>query len=131
VVFRCLIVDDSPPFLKAARGLLEREHIAVVGMALTGAEALELSTQVRPDVILVDIDIAGESGFEVVRRLVAAGVQGSRVILISSHSEDDYAELIAASPATGFLSKTALSAIAIKDVLGLRDHGGPPGSSAR
>jgi DNA-binding NarL/FixJ family response regulator len=58
-VFRCLLVDDSPPFLKTARGLLEREHIAVVGMALTGAEALELSKQVHPDVVLVDIDIAG------------------------------------------------------------------------
>jgi hypothetical protein len=67
----------------------------------------------------------------VVRRLVEAGVQGSRVILISSHSEDDYADLIAASPATGFLSKTILSAIAIRNVLGLQDDGGPAGSSAR
>jgi hypothetical protein len=59
------------------------------------------------------------------------GAQASGVILISSHYEDDYAELIAASPATGFLSKTALSATVIEDVLGLRDDGGLAGASVR
>jgi two-component system nitrate/nitrite response regulator NarL len=131
VVLRCLIVDDSPPFRQAARGLPESEHITVVGVASTGAEDLALSKQVLPDVILVDIDLAGEGGFEVVRRLVGLGAQASGVTLISSHSKDGYADLIAASPATGFLSKTALSATAIEDVLGLRDDGGLAGATVR
>jgi hypothetical protein len=43
VVLSCLTVDDSPPFRQAARGLPDREHIAVAGMASTGAEALALA----------------------------------------------------------------------------------------
>lgn len=124
VVLRCLIVDDNPRFQEAARGLLEREGITVVGVASTGAEALQLTEQVRPDVTLVDIDLGGQSGFEVVKWLHhRAGPEPSQVILISIHSEDDYADLIAESPAVGFLSKTILSAGAIRHLLGLRGDG--------
>ena len=52
-----------------------------------------------------------------------AGPEPSQVILISTHSEDDYARLIAASPAVGFLSKIILSAGAIRHLLGLRGGG--------
>jgi CheY-like chemotaxis protein len=122
VVLRCLIVDDSPRFQQAARGLLERGGITIVGVASTGAEALERVVELRPDVTLVDIDLGGQSGFEVVRRLDhEADATPTRMILISTHAEDDYADLIAASPAVGFLAKTALSARAVRDLLGLPD----------
>jgi CheY-like chemotaxis protein len=118
-MLRCLIVDDSRPFLNAACGLLERQGIVVVGVASTGADALRRVEELRPDVTLVDIDLGGESGFEVARRLQhdSGGAQGP-VILISTHAEQDYADLIAASPAIGFLAKSALSAAAIRDLLG-------------
>jgi len=117
-MLRCLIVDDSPSFLKAACGLLERQGITVVGVASTSAEALRRTQELRPDVTLVDIDLGGESGLELARRLHRqTGPIRSAVILISAHAEQDYAELIAASPAVGFLSKTALSAAAICDLL--------------
>jgi CheY-like chemotaxis protein len=120
MTLRCLIVDDSPRFLEAARGLLEREGIVVVGVATNGADALRRSAELRPDVTLVDIDLGGQSGFDVVRRLHREDdASPSREILISTHAEDDYADLIAASPAAGFLSKTFLSANAIRDLLGL------------
>ena len=113
---RCLIVDDSSRFLAAARGLLERQGMTVVGVASTGAEALQRVRQLRPDVTLVDIDLGGESGLELARRL--RDQDGPvPVILISTHAEQDYAELIAASPAVGFLPKTALSADAIRELL--------------
>jgi DNA-binding NarL/FixJ family response regulator len=116
---RCLIVDDSRRFLDAARGLLERQGLTVVGEASTGAEALRLAVELRPDVTLVDIDLGGESGFEVARRLSQqAATTAARMILISTHSEEDYAELIAASPAIGFLSKSDLSGGAIRALLG-------------
>jgi len=122
---RCLIVDDSPRFLDAARGLLERQGVNVVGVASTSAEALKRTTELRPDVTLVDIDLGGESGLELARRLYGqAGPGPPPVILISTHAEQDYAELIAASPAIGFLSKTALSAEAIRDLLAGRNDGG-------
>ena len=126
---RCLIVDDSPRFLDAARGLLERQGIRVVGVASNGAEALLRAVELRPDVTLLDIDLGGESGLELARRLHdQAGQSPAPVILISTHAEQDYAELIAASPAIGFLSKTALSADAIRGLLaghGDGDRGDP------
>jgi CheY-like chemotaxis protein len=115
---RCLIVDDSSQFLTAARGWLEREGIAVVGVASTIAQALQLARELHPDVVLVDIDLGGESGFELASQLQRnAGVNSLRVILISAYAEEDYAELIAASPAVGFLPKTALSAQRIRDLV--------------
>ena len=117
---RCLIVDDSPRFLEAARGLLEREGIVVVAVATNGADAIRRAAELGPDVILVDIDLGGQSGFDVVRRLTReADLAPPAVILISTHAEEDYADLIAASPAAGFLPKTRLSAGAIRDLLGL------------
>ena len=64
-----LIVDDSRPFLDAAQHLLARDGFQVVGTASTVEEAVALAEAVRPQVALVDIHLAGESGFEVARRL--------------------------------------------------------------
>jgi CheY-like chemotaxis protein len=123
-MLRCLIVDDSLRFLEAARGLLEGQGVAVVGVASNSAEALRRAGELRPDVTLLDIDLGGESGLELARRLPGqAGQAPAPVILISTHAEQDYAELIAASPAIGFLPKATLSADAIRDLLA--DHGGP------
>ncbi|MER7249261.1 response regulator [Kribbella sp. NPDC000426] len=112
---RCLIVDDSRHFLDAARGLLVREGVTVVGTATSAAEAGELVDDLRPDVVLVDIDLGGESGFDLVVQLRSAG--SPPMILISTHAEQDYADLIAASPAIGFVPKTSLSAAAIQRLL--------------
>jgi CheY-like chemotaxis protein len=117
-MLRCLIVDDSPPFLTAARGVLQRGGIDVVGVAGSGIEAELRVRQLRPDVVLVDIDLPGQSGFELVRRLhLETGPEPPSLILISTHAEPDYAELIEASPAVGFLSKTVLSADAVRQLL--------------
>jgi DNA-binding NarL/FixJ family response regulator len=117
---RCLIVDDSPHFLSAARGLLEREGMVVVAVATNGDDAVRRAGELGPDVTLVDIDLGGESGFDVVRRLVReTDLAPTTVIMVSTHAEEDYAELVAASPVAGFLPKTRLSALAIRDVLGL------------
>jgi CheY-like chemotaxis protein len=117
VAFCVLIVDDNETFLGAARALLEREGLSVVGVASTAAEALPLAAKLRPDVVLVDIALADESGFEVCRRLDQNRAGGSAVILISTRAEADFAELIAESPATGFLPKSELSADAIRRIV--------------
>jgi CheY-like chemotaxis protein len=123
-MLRCLIVDDSPRFLDAARGLLERQGMTVVGVASNSAEALQRTQELRPDVTLLDIDLGSESGLELARRLHRQpGLVPVPVILISTHAEQDYAELIAASPAVGFLPKTALSADAIRQLLGGQGDG--------
>jgi two-component system, NarL family, nitrate/nitrite response regulator NarL len=119
MALRCLIVDDSARFLRAARLLLEREGGVVVDVASTGAEALVRTETLHPDVLLLDIELGGESGFEIARRLNEDHSKADvpRIILISTHAERDFTELIADSPAIGFLSKTSLSARAIRDIL--------------
>jgi DNA-binding NarL/FixJ family response regulator len=116
---RCLLVDDSDAFLEAASVLLQREGITMVGVGSNSAEALRQAQALRPDVILVDIGLGDESGFDLARLLAEDG-QGGRaeVILISARAETDYVELIAESPAAGFLVKSELSARAIGQILG-------------
>jgi len=122
MTLRVLIIDDSAHFLRAARSLLERQGLTVVGVASDGAEALREAEALRPDVTLVDIGLGGESGIELARRLERVpGLGGRGLILISTHDPDDFAELIAASPAVGFLSKSDLSAQAILDLVGGED----------
>ncbi|MFF9778302.1 response regulator [Streptomyces sp. NPDC013978] len=119
---RCLIVDDSARFLEAARTLLERDGVHVVGVASTGAEALARAMELAPDLVLLDIDLAGESGLELAPRL--ARTAASAVVLISTHPLDDIQELVAASPVRGFVHKSELSGQALRDLSG-PDHGPP------
>jgi two-component system nitrate/nitrite response regulator NarL len=119
VPLRCLLVDDNEVFLEAASGLLQREGVAVVGVASNTAEALRQARALRPDVILVDIGLGEESGFDLARLLARDGEAGSAdVIMISTRAETDYTELIAESPAAGFLAKSELSARGIGRILG-------------
>jgi CheY-like chemotaxis protein len=113
VRLRCLIVDDSEEFLASARALLSAQGLVIVATATSGAEAERLADLHRPEVALVDVQLGEEDGLEVARRLDAAPYRMS-VILISTHPEQDLAELIDDSPALGFLAKTALSASAIR-----------------
>ena len=122
---RCVIVDDSPDVLRAASELLEGEGISVVGVAETGEEAIRLTEELSPDVMLVDIDLGRESGFDLARRLAhTRDGTALRTILISTHDEADFVKLIEASPAIGFLSKSDLSARAIQRLLDCPDGEG-------
>jgi CheY-like chemotaxis protein len=115
---RVFVVDDNASFLGAAQVLLEREGLSVVGVASTTADALQRAAELRPDVVLVDIMLGPESGFALARRLAEHGGGGeSAVILISTHAQADFADLITESPATGFLPKSELSADAIRRIL--------------
>jgi len=114
---RCLLVDDNEAFLEAASLLLEREGVTVVGLASSIAEALRQARALRPDVILADIGLGEESGFDLARLLAQDGQGGAEVILISTGAEADYTELIDESPAAGFLAKATLSARGISRIL--------------
>lgn len=99
-------------------------------MASNGSLALLQAERLRPDVTLVDIALAGESGFELARRLQQATSSApSRVILMSTHAEDDFTTSSRQAPAVGFLSKVDLSAAAIRDLLGLEGNSGAVGRS--
>jgi CheY-like chemotaxis protein len=128
MALRCLIVDDNAEFLAAARELLHRQGVSVVGVASTGSEALQRADELRPDVALVDIDLGTESGFDVARVLAeAASFEPLPVVFISTYAEKDFEDLIAASPAVGFVSKSDLSGKAISAALEARRDGIPQG----
>jgi DNA-binding NarL/FixJ family response regulator len=127
VGLRCLIVDDSAGFRRAARALLEQEGMTVVGAVATCEEAVRRAIELRPDVTLVDIDLGGSGGCDLARLLAdEAGSAAGCLILISAHAEEEFADLIEASPAAGFLPKSDLSADAILELV----PGSPDGPAA-
>jgi two-component system, NarL family, nitrate/nitrite response regulator NarL len=114
VPLRCLIVDDNASFLEAASILLQRQGITVVGVASTTTAALRQTRQLLPDVVLVDIMLGDESGFDLAQSLADMDSGGIAVILISTQEESDFADLIEAAPVAGFVPKSELSANAIR-----------------
>ena len=126
VPLRCLIVDDNESFLEIAAASLAGEDLEVVGTATTSAEALRHVIELQPEVVLVDINLREESGFELARVLVerfpplAAGV-----VLISTRAEHDFGGLIKASPAAGFIPKTQLSPRAVRELVASRSRSDP------
>jgi CheY-like chemotaxis protein len=124
MALRCLLVDDSTYFLEAASKLLEAQGLDVVAAVSTSVEALERVRDLEPEVAIVDVDLNGESGFDVAWQLArtSAGTSTS-IILTSTRSESDLAELVAVTPVLGFISKEELSAGAICDFVADRNHG--------
>jgi DNA-binding NarL/FixJ family response regulator len=114
MAIRCLIVDDNASFLEEAAALLQRDGLVIAGVASNTREALERAQQLQPDVALVDISLGSESGLELARRLVDIEEGAPIVILISTHAETDFAELIEEAPVAGFVPKAELSASAIR-----------------
>jgi len=116
---RCLLVDDNGVFIETARLLLTREGVVVAGTASSIAEALRQASELRPDVVLVDIALGNENGFELARRLAGSGTgAGPAVIMISTRAGADFTDMVADCQAAGFLAKDELSAAAIQRILG-------------
>ena len=120
---RCLIVDDNASFREEMRGLLAEQGLDVVGGAGSAAEGVRQIAELRPDVALIDIDLGDESGLELARQLREKRDQTAvpHLILISTHDEAEYADLIKASSAIGFLAKIDLSAAGIQRMLSAID----------
>jgi CheY-like chemotaxis protein len=122
---RCLIVDDNKYFLDSASRMLERGGVAIVGVASTSAEALKRADELRPDVTLVDVHLGEESGFDLAIKLHRdSAPTNPAVVLTSAYPEQEFAERIAASPALGFVRKSALSAGVIRDLIATRGGDG-------
>lgn len=116
VPLTCLIVDDSEEFLISAARLLSLSGIRVVGLTSSGEEALRQAVALRPDVVLVDVELGDEDGIELARRLISTG-PSVNVILVSLRDRGEIAELMAGSGVLGFLRKDNLDAQAVTDLL--------------
>ena len=107
-----LIVDDHAGFRTSARRLLEADGYVVVGEAADAAGALEASPTLAPDLVLLDVALPDLDGFEVARRLTAAG-DGPDVILTSTRDWSEVGALVTGCGARGFVSKDDLSGAAL------------------
>jgi DNA-binding NarL/FixJ family response regulator len=111
-----LVVDDHPSFRATARMLLEAEGYEVVGEAPDGLSGVDAARELRPDVVLLDVNLPDIDGFEVAARLTNGG-GGPVVVLVSSRDGSDFGPLVARSGARGFISKGDLSGAALAEVL--------------
>ena len=103
-----LVVDDHDGFRAGARALLEADGFEVVGEAADGVSALEAARRLRPEGVLLDVQLPGIDGFEVAERL-AAECDPPAVVLISSRERHSYRRQLATSPVRGFIAKGELS----------------------
>lgn len=103
-----LIVDDHEDFRRSASALLNAEGFEVVGSTGDGADALEAVARLRPELVLLDIQLPGVDGFAVADQL-ARTVNPPQVVLISSRDASSYGDRITGAPALGFLAKRELS----------------------
>jgi DNA-binding NarL/FixJ family response regulator len=111
-----LIVDDHPSFRASARALLEAEGFDVVGEAEDGESAVTQARALRPDVVLLDVQLPDTDGFEVSLQLTASG-DGPSVVLVSSRDGSDFGPLVETSGARGFVAKGELSGATIAELI--------------
>jgi DNA-binding NarL/FixJ family response regulator len=112
-----LIVDDHEAFRQSASALLEAEGFHVIGQAADGPEAVAQTERLRPDVVLLDIQLPGADGFTVAERLAALPA-APRVVLISSRDASAYGHRVGEAPARGFIAKRELSGEALASLVG-------------
>jgi DNA-binding NarL/FixJ family response regulator len=108
-----LIVDDHDGFRESASALLEAEGFAVVGAVADGDAALAAVEHLRPEVVLLDVQLPELDGFAVAERLAATADPPS-VVLISSREAATYGPRLRAAPARGFISKAELTGDALR-----------------
>jgi DNA-binding NarL/FixJ family response regulator len=111
-----LVVDDHAAFRALARQVLESDAFRVVGEAATAAEGLELTRELHPDVVILDVGLPDGNGFELARRLVTT-VPAPAVVLVSSRDWGQLSRRVTTSGARGFLPKEELTAAAVAALL--------------
>jgi DNA-binding NarL/FixJ family response regulator len=111
-----LIVDDHPSFRASARMLLQAEGFEVVGEAEDGASALAAIAELRPDVVLLDVQLPDMDGFDVAARVTSNG-RGPAIVLVSSRDAPDYGSRAEETGARAFVPKDRLSGPALTELL--------------
>lgn len=103
---RVLLADDQPLVRTALQMVItDAPDLELVGEAGTGTEAVRLTEELRPDVVVMDIRMPGMDGIEATR-LITAGPTDARVIVLTTFDEDDYVYGALRSGRPGFWSRT-------------------------
>ena len=111
-----LIVDDDAAFRSLARRRLALDGFDVIGEAAEGVAAVSAAHALRPDVVLLDVQLPGADGFEVAESLRQCGI--TTVVLTSVRDREDYGERLTQSGVRGFVPKAALSGAALRAAMG-------------
>jgi DNA-binding NarL/FixJ family response regulator len=111
-----LIVDDHPSFRASARAMLEADGYEIVGEAADGASALAAARTLKPDLVLLDVQLPDANGFDICEFLCGDGPHPD-IVLVSSRDASDYNGLIESSHARGFLQKGDLSGETLRALL--------------
>jgi DNA-binding NarL/FixJ family response regulator len=111
-----LIVDDHSGFRASARELLEAAGFEVVGEAADAASAVAATRELRPDIVLLDIQLPDVDGVEA-SKLIGAENGGSRIVLTSSRDVSYLGGALAECPACGFIPKSELSGASLRELI--------------
>jgi DNA-binding NarL/FixJ family response regulator len=114
---RILIVDDHPSFRATAKTLLLADGFDVVGEAENGRAALAAVERLRPDLVLLDVQLPDMDGFTVINELRRRDAFRPKIVLTSSHDESDFGPIVARCGAAAFVPKGELSGAALRAVL--------------
>ena len=106
---RVLIVDDQEPFRMAARMVVEvTDGFEVVGEAETGEDSVTMAEELKPDLVLMDVNLPGINGLDATRQILAGAIDGSGavvVLLLSTYEEEEYAPRAAECGASAYIPK--------------------------
>ena len=103
---RVLIVDDQEPFRMAARLVVETtEGFDVVGEAETGEDSVALARELKPDLVLMDVNLPGINGLDATRQILDGQNEPVVVLLLSTYEEEEYAPRAAECGAAAYIPK--------------------------
>ncbi len=107
---RVLLVDDQKPFLLLSRKIVSRmTGMEVVGEAADGVAAVKMAEELRPDLVLMDVQMPGLNGFQASARILEK-LPGTRIVILSAYDENEYLALLQEVKVVGFISKTNFNA---------------------
>ena len=113
---RVLIVDDQTPFREASKMVVEMtDGFEVVGEAENGEQAVEMAADLRPDLVLMDVQMPGIDGLEATRRIMASD-DPPHVLVMSTHESGNFDQPALDAGAFGFLPKSSFSMDALEEV---------------
>jgi DNA-binding NarL/FixJ family response regulator len=105
---RVLIVDDQEPFRMAARMVVEiADGFEVAGEAETGEDSVRMAEELRPDLVLMDVNLPGINGLDATRQILGQGGASVVVLLLSTYEEEEYAPRAAECGAAAYIPKSS------------------------